>query len=159
VVILGTNRVEEGAFADYTAMALLSNGTTNIAVTPVWTNSPFNVSAAGRLTVGSVSADAPTVVTGIVTYGATVAGTAAVMVVDVREPALQPQAGADNQFTVQLSGTTGRRYLIEASTNLGFPSNWAVFSTNQILSNSLLQLPDPTAGARPQRFYRARPAP
>jgi hypothetical protein len=159
VVILGTNRVEEGTFADYTAMALLSNGTTNTAVTPVWTNSPFLLSAAGRFTPGGVTADTRTVVTGVVTYGATVMGTSSVLVVDVREPSFGPPSLAGKKATLQLQGTTGRRYAIEANTNLAFPSNWTVLATNQILSNSLSPFVDPSAGTNTQRFYRARQVP
>jgi uncharacterized delta-60 repeat protein len=159
VIVLGTNRVEEGTFADYTAMALLSNGTTNSAITPVWTNSPFLLSAAGRFTPGGVTADTRTVVTGVVTYGATVMGTSSVLVVDVREPSFGPPSLAGNQATLQLQGTTGRRYVLETRTNLSSPSNWTVLATNQILSNSLLPFVDPSAGTNAQRFYRARQVP
>lgn len=53
------------------------------------------------------------------------------------------------QFLVE--GTSGRPYVIEASTDL---ATWTPIGTNQP-ANGMLEFVDPHAGRYPQRFYRA----
>jgi len=54
---------------------------------------------------------------------------------------------------LQLSGTTGRSYVIETETNL-FPAQWMPLATNAAV-NGLVELDDPFAAGSPSRFYRA----
>jgi hypothetical protein len=54
---------------------------------------------------------------------------------------------------LQLSGITGRSYVIATETNL-FPSQWIPLATN-VAVNGLVEVDDVSAGAFPSRFYRA----
>ncbi|MCI0535330.1 MAG: hypothetical protein L0Z50_08880 [Verrucomicrobiales bacterium] len=58
-----------------------------------------------------------------------------------------------NKKAVFLSGQLGKRYLLEFSDDL---VNWAPLSTNA-LQSKVIDLPDPTAPAANQRFYRLSP--
>jgi hypothetical protein len=62
-------------------------------------------------------------------------------------------ATTNGETHLQLSGTTGRSYVIEAETNL-YPSQWIVLSTN-VAVNGVVEFDDASAGAFPSRFYRA----
>jgi hypothetical protein len=62
---------------------------------------------------------------------------------------------ANGTFELAVSGTTGKNYILEGSTNL---LNWIVLSTNQAATASLL-LSDPAAGSYPARFYRVQVQP
>jgi hypothetical protein len=53
-----------------------------------------------------------------------------------------------------LNGELGRRYLIQASTNL---VDWEAISTSTIPTGGSMLIVDPTAAGKPQRFYRALP--
>ncbi len=54
---------------------------------------------------------------------------------------------------LELSGTTGRSYVLEAETNL-FPAQWMPLATNAAV-NGFVEWDDAAAGAFPVRFYRA----
>jgi len=156
VVVIGPVLIDENSIADYLGTAYFANGTTYTNMTAAWSSSAFSISAAGRLTVGSVVSDTPLAVAGGITYGSiTKTGAVAAIVVAVRSPSLQVLGRTNNQLGLQLSGTTGRRYALEVKTNLGVAGNWSPLTTNQILSNSVVQLADPAA-TNAVRFYRAR---
>lgn len=54
---------------------------------------------------------------------------------------------------LQLGGTTGRSYVIEAATNLS-PSQWIPLATN-VAVNGFVEFDDTAAVSFPSRFYRA----
>ncbi len=54
-------------------------------------------------------------------------------------------------FAVELSGTTGKTYVLEGSTNF---LNWVPVSTN-VPASSPFTVTDPQAGTLRYRFYRA----
>ena len=54
---------------------------------------------------------------------------------------------------LELSGTTGRVYVVQATTNLA-PPQWSPLATNTDVTG-VLPFDDVTAGAVPTRFYRA----
>jgi hypothetical protein len=58
---------------------------------------------------------------------------------------------------LELSGTAGRTYVIQAATNLMQPV-WLPLTTN-IATTNLVEFNDPGAATLPQRFYRASAAP
>jgi hypothetical protein len=154
-IVIGPTLVEENSLADYFATAYFNNGTTNTNMSPTWSSSGFTISSLGRFSAGNVSNDTPVNIRGTITYGsATNSGNLAATVVDVRGASLRALSNANNQLRLQLSGTTGRRYALEARTNLG-AGNWFDIGTNQILSNSVLQLSDPSA-TNDFRAYRTR---
>ena len=156
VVVTGPAVVEENSSADYVGTASFANGTTYTNMTAAWSSSAFSISAAGRLAAGGVLSDAPLTIAGAITYGsATKTGTVPVTVVKVRSPQLHALGLTNNEFQFQLSGTTGRRYALEARTDLSAANNWFVVTTSQILSNSVQQLADPAA-TNAVRIYRAR---
>ena len=159
VVVSGPALIQENSNAIYRATAFLNNGTTATNMSPTWTSTAFSISQAGVLTAGNVQADLPVTIAGAITYGNTITKTAAATIVNVQAARLQGLGLTNKQFKLQLTGTTGRRYAIESSTNLGSTGNWIAFTTNQIFSNSVFQLTDPGSTNSKTRFYRARQTP
>jgi hypothetical protein len=159
VVVSGPALIQENSNAIYLATAFLNNGTTATNMSPTWTSTAFSISAAGLLTAGNVQADTPVTVAGTITYGNTITKSVAATIVNVQAAKLQGLGLTNKQFRLQLTGTTGRRYAIESTTNLASGNGWAAFTTNQIFSNSVFQLIDPGSTNSKTRFYRARQTP
>ena len=68
-----------------------------------------------------------------------------------RAPWVPSEYLTNNQFSLQLSGMPGRKYVLQASTNL---FDWISLSTN-LPPATLLNLVDPAITNFPTRFYRA----
>ena len=66
-----------------------------------------------------------------------------------------PISLAAGQFTLQVNGSVGPEYIVQASTNL---LDWPGVSTTTPSVMPFL-IVDPNAGAFAQRFYRARVGP
>jgi uncharacterized membrane protein len=71
VAIQGPVSVNEGANAQFTALAILSNGGSFAATNVVWqrTSGPFSISSSGLFTAGTVSANTNAIMAAKVTYG------------------------------------------------------------------------------------------
>jgi len=63
-------------------------------------------------------------------------------------------ANADGCFTLNLTGTPGYTYVLEAATNLSLPINWFFIATNTMDTNGVWQFNDPQATNFSQQFYR-----
>src|SRR5665213_1688397 len=160
LTILGPLQVNENSSVPFVATAFFGDGSTATNLAFTWSSSLFTINTNGHLPAGAVSADTTVTVSNQITIR-TVNKIARlqVTVVNLRPPQLQVLGSANNPFRLQLSGTTGLRYSLEAATNLALAQPWTDLTTNQILSNSVLQLTDPGAATNASRFYRARAVP
>jgi hypothetical protein len=59
-------------------------------------------------------------------------------------------------FNLDLSGTPGLAYIVEAATNLSPSANWLTLATNTIGTNGVWQFADTTATNFPMQFYRLK---
>lgn len=59
-------------------------------------------------------------------------------------------------FLLHLAGEPGRRYALEASTNL---TGWTALKTNTAGTDGTVIMDDPSAASSPAKFYRARAVP
>jgi len=59
-------------------------------------------------------------------------------------------------FTLNLTGTPGYLYVLEATTNLGLPGNWLPLATNVLATNGVWQFDDTSATNLPLQFYRLK---
>jgi Calx-beta domain len=158
-VVAGPLLIEENSNAVYTAKGFFNDGTVNASMSPTWTSTAFSISQAGKLTASSVQVDTPVTISGKLSFGNTITKTFTATVVNVQPARLQGLGMSNQQFRLQLAGTTGRRYAIETATNLTGANNWIAFTTNQIFSNSFSLLNDPASTNSNIRFYRARQTP
>lgn len=62
-------------------------------------------------------------------------------------------------FNLNLSGTPGYTYILEATTNLVPSGNWLPIATNMLGTNGVWSLTDPSATNIPFQFYRLKIAP
>jgi hypothetical protein len=158
--IIGPLTLPENAVADYLATAQFDDGTISTNTATTWTSSLFSISSAGRLTTGSVTSDTPATIQAAVTYGSsTRTGNLSTLILDNRPLSLQALGISNNQLRLRLSGVTGRRYAIEAATNLASSSNWLAIATNLIPTNSAALFNDTGFPTNRVRFYRARLTP
>jgi len=65
----------------------------------------------------------------------------------------------DGSFNLNLTGSPGYSYILQATTNLFPPGNWQPISTNTLGSNGTLPFTDTSATNFPQQFYRLELAP
>jgi len=63
-------------------------------------------------------------------------------------------ANLDGSFTLNLLGTPGSNYILEAATNLSPPAGWHPVATNIINGNGFWQFTDSSATNFPRQFYR-----
>ncbi len=83
VAVRGPGRVDEGASADYTVQALMSDGSSFAPTGAVWTSGGFAITSAGHFTTTQVDADAKVTIGASVTVsGVTKSGTKSVTVID-----------------------------------------------------------------------------
>jgi len=68
-------------------------------------------------------------------------------------------ANVDGSFNLNLFGTPGYTYILEATTNLFPPGNWLSVATNTLGTNGVWQFTDTSATNFPQQFYRLKLAP
>jgi hypothetical protein len=159
LTINGPALVDEGATADFAATAQFSNGATE-PVNADWGSSAFFISSAGRFEAAAVTADAPVRLTATSALtSAPRTATGSVTVVNLAPLILRALSRSNGQFRLQLNGTTGRRYTVEAVTNLSPASNWVTVATNVVPTNGSLSVLDTGASNAPVRFYRARLTP
>jgi hypothetical protein len=159
LAVTGPALIQANASGVFLAMASFDDGSSETNVAVVWSSSLFGVSN-GVFTAGNVLTDTSVTVSGELTIRSrTKTGAAAATVVASRPAQLQALGASPNSFQLQLTGTTGNRYVLEAATNLGLGAAWSAVATNQILSNSILLLSDPGAATNGQRFYRTKSAP
>jgi hypothetical protein len=78
----------------------------------------------------------------------------ATLTVNLIPPAISAVAvSPDGGFSMNLAGSPGYTYILEATTNL-FPSNWLPIATNTLGTNGTLPFTDPSATNYQQQFYR-----
>lgn len=160
LLISGASQIDEGAFSDYTAAALLSNGTTNTAVIPAWSSSAFQISSAGRLTTSEVIANTAVAVRATVTMNdVTKTGTNTVTVLDIPAPQINNVKGTNNAISFTILGSAGRRYAVDKAIALTNPPPWVPLSTNVANLGGTLQFSEPRMLPPGARFYRARRVP
>jgi hypothetical protein len=68
-------------------------------------------------------------------------------------------ANLDGSFTLNLLGSPGYTYIVEATTNLLLAANWLPIATNTLGTNGVWQFSDTQATNFPQQFYRLKLAP
>ena len=80
----------------------------------------------------------------------------ATLTVNLIPPAISAvAANPDGSFSLNLAGSPGYTYVLEATTNL-FPANWLPITTNTLGTNGTLPFADPSATNYQQQFYRLR---
>jgi hypothetical protein len=159
LVIGGPSLVNENSTAIFLASASFGDGSTDTNEAVVWSSSRFSISN-GALTAGSVTTDTVVNLTGqLYLRGVSKSASVNTLVVKVQPPQLQPVGMPRNPFRVQLAGTTGLKYALQAATNLGPGQSWLALATNQISSNSVTQFADPGAATNSRRFYRVQVVP
>ena len=87
-------------------------------------------------------------------YGSSTSSVAA-LIVDL--PVFNIQSVAANHnggFTLNLTGTPGASYVLEATTNLLSPAGWLPVATNMPGTNGLWQFTEPQAANFQKKFYR-----
>jgi hypothetical protein len=159
LVIAGPTLIQQNSNVTYLATALFNDGTTSTNLTTTWSSSAFSISAGGILSAGTVQADTPVTISGTISYGNTYSNKLKATIVKVQNAKLLGLGLTNKQYRLQFTGTTGRRYAIEATTNLGPLANWIPIATNQIFSNSVFQFTDNSATNAKTRFYRGRQTP
>ena len=65
-------------------------------------------------------------------------------------------ANADGSFTLNLAGTPGYAYVLEATTNVSTPGSWLPVTTNTFGTNGFSQFNDAQSTNFQQRFYRLK---
>ena len=85
--------------------------------------------------------------------GGSVTSLVAVLSVNVPPGIGGVAANLDGSFTLNLLGTPGNTYVLEANTNLGFPI-WLPVVTNVLGTNGVWQFTDPQATNSVQKYYR-----
>jgi hypothetical protein len=158
VLITGASQVDEGAFADYSAVAQLSNGTNDSAVIPDWSSSAFQISQTGRLTTSEVTSNTPVAITASLTIGSvSKSATNAVTILNLPAPQLSGLLKTNGSFGFTISGSAGRRYAIDKATAASNPPPWISLTTNAANAGGTLQFSEPRVSG--SRFYRARRVP
>ncbi len=76
--------------------------------------------------------------------------------VDIRPNIIGEGSGGDGSFTLNLAGTPGYTYILEATTNLVSPGNWLPLATNIMGTNNVWQFADTSATNLPVQFYRLK---
>jgi hypothetical protein len=159
LVLTGPSLVNENSSVTFIATASFGDGSSSTILPTVWSSSLFSV-ANGILSAGNVSADTVLNLSGRLTVrGVTETASLNTTVVKVQAPQLQPQGLVRSPFRIQLAGTTGLKYALQAATNLGPGQSWLALATNQISSNSVTQFADPGAATNSRRFYRVQVVP
>ena len=80
----------------------------------------------------------------------------ATLTVNLIPPAISAvAANPDGSFNLDLAGSPGYSYILEATTNL-FPANWLPIATNTLDTNGVWQFTDPSAANFPFQFYRLK---
>jgi len=121
-----------------------SNSTLTIFTNTTLTLSNLAVSAAGNYYVVA-SAD-----------GGSSTSAVATLTVNLIPPAISAVAvNPDGGFNLNLAGSPGYTYVLEATTNL-FPANWLPIATNTLGTNGTLPFTDPSATNFPFQFYRLK---
>jgi hypothetical protein len=84
----------------------------------------------------------------------------ATLTVDLIPPGINGvAANFDGSFTLDLLGSPGCTYVLEATTNLFSAGNWLPVATNTVGTNGVWQFTDASATNFPQQFYRLKFAP
>jgi len=127
-------------YSNNTAVAFFTNATLTL--------SNLVLSAAGNyFAVASANGGATT--SGVVT-----------LTVNLYPPAIHAVAlNSNNGFNLNLSGTPGYTYILEATTNLLPPANWLPLATGTPGTNGVWSFTDPSATNFPFQFYRLKLAP
>jgi hypothetical protein len=84
----------------------------------------------------------------------------ATLTVNLIPPGINGVTGnPDGSFSLNLTGSPGYTYILEATTNLFPPGNWLPIATNTLGTNGTLPFTDTSATNFPQQFYRLQLAP
>ena len=65
-------------------------------------------------------------------------------------------ANPNGSFSLNLTGSPGSTYILQATTNLFSSANWLPIATNTLGTNGVWQFNDPQATNFPQQFYRLK---
>jgi hypothetical protein len=156
LVLSGPAFVNENSSATFVSTAYFNDGSTNGNLSPSWSSSLPEI-VNGNFTASSVSTDTVVNLSAQITLrGVTRTASTTTTVVKVQQPKLKFLSGAQNQFQLELAGTTGLRFELQAATNFGPGQIWAPIVTNQILSNSVTEFSLPIVSSNKMRLYRAR---
>jgi hypothetical protein len=79
--------------------------------------------------------------------------------VNLNPPDIASEAFSNGSFTLNLTGTPGYTYVLEATTNLLSFADWQPLATNTLGTNGVWQFADPATASFPQHFYRLKSAP
>jgi uncharacterized delta-60 repeat protein len=160
LVVTGPAYVDEGGAAAFQIVAQYDNGTSLTDVPATWTSTAFPISNLGQMTTDDLTDDLTVAVVARAMNGySSITTTSRVTVVVPREASLEISPPSAGDVQLRLQGTTGRRFELDVATHLVPPIPWTTLSTNQILTNGVLQVVDPAAAAEPARFYRTRQLP
>ena len=145
--LIGTTAVFSVAATACTPLAFqwYSNSTLTIFTNTTLTLSNLAVSAAGNYyVVASANGGAST-------------SAVATLTVNLIPPAISTvAANPDGSFNLNLTGSPGYTYILEATTNLFPPGAWLPIATNTLDTTGTLPFTDPSATNYQQQFYRLR---
>ena len=145
--LIGTTAVFSVAATACTPLAFqwYSNSTLTIFTNTTLTLSNLAVSAAGNYyVVASANGGAST-------------SAVATLTVNLIPPAISTVAvNPDGSFNLNLAGSPGYTYILEATTNLFPPGAWLPIATNTLDTTGTLPFTDPSATNYQQQFYRLR---
>jgi hypothetical protein len=91
--------------------------------------------------------------------GGSVTSLVAVLTVYVPPGIGSVTANFNGSFTLNLLGTPGYMYVLEANTNLGLPGGWLPLATNTLGTNGMWQFTDSQATNHVLQFYRLKQVP
>ncbi|MEI7534134.1 MAG: immunoglobulin domain-containing protein [Verrucomicrobiae bacterium] len=125
-----------------------SNTIPTLATNPTLTLSNLTLTAAGNyFVVASANGGAST-------------SLVATLTVNLIPPGINgTTANLDGSFSLNLTGSPGYPYILEATTNLFSGTDWLPLATNYLGTNGVWNFTDTAATNFPQQFYRLRLAP
>jgi hypothetical protein len=160
VLITGPLQIDEGAFAEFSAVAQLSNGTNDSGVVPDWNSSVFQISPTGHFTTTEVTSNTPVAIRASLTIGgASRSATNTVTILNLAPPQLGALVKTNGSFGFTISGSAGRHYAIDKVTAVTNPPPWIPIATNVANGSGTIQFSEPRVSGPGSRFFRARRVP